>query len=64
MPFTNKIKESFSFSKLFSVFQHHFWFWRKRFSREGFFWHILAQEAELTNKGKDHLKKPSKNIFS
>jgi hypothetical protein len=42
MPFTNKIKDVFSFPKLYSIFLHHFWFWRRRFLKEILFWHILA----------------------
>jgi hypothetical protein len=42
MPFTNEIKNLFSYSKLYSVFLCHFWFWRRRFLKEMLFWHILA----------------------
>jgi hypothetical protein len=33
MPFTNEIKDLFGFPKLYSIFLHHFWFWR-RFLKE------------------------------
>jgi hypothetical protein len=37
MLFANKIKDLFTFRKLYSVFLHHFWFWRKRFLKEMLF---------------------------
>jgi hypothetical protein len=43
MPFANKIKDVFSYPKLFLVFLHHFWFWR-RFLKEMLF---LAQFGTL-----------------
>jgi hypothetical protein len=37
MPLENEIKDLFSFPKLYSVFLHHFWFWRRRFLKEMLF---------------------------
>jgi hypothetical protein len=41
----NEIKDHFSFPKLYSVFLHHFWFWKRRFLKEmlfGTFWHVVC----------------------
>jgi hypothetical protein len=42
--FANKIEDLFSFPKQYSVFLHHFWFWRRRFLKE---MHFLAHFCTL-----------------
>jgi hypothetical protein len=37
MSFANEIKDLFSYPKLYSVFLHPFWFWRRRFLKEMLF---------------------------
>jgi hypothetical protein len=45
MPCADEKKDLFNFPKLYSIFLHHLWFWRRRFLKQMLFdtfWHAVC----------------------